>query len=93
MLIDTGHRQRIQRLEQEAPHATDEHRGIGVHPPGDAGGSEQARIVGAGQLGGFQLLIAGDPLPQRFATEALKNTQCLANNGHAIKVPTGGPTG
>ena len=29
---DARHRQRVQRLEQQRPHATDEHRRVGVHP-------------------------------------------------------------
>ena len=47
VLIDTGHRQRMQRLQQQGPQARHRRGQVSAHPPGDAGGPEKAVVSGA----------------------------------------------
>ena len=51
VLRDTGHRQRVQRLEQQRPQPADEHRGVGVHATDRRVVGEPAGLVGVEQLG------------------------------------------
>jgi hypothetical protein len=46
MLCDAGHRQRMQRLQQQCPQAADENRCVGVYPPDWAVLGEPARARG-----------------------------------------------
>ena len=47
VLIDVGHRQRMQRLHQQGPQAGHRRGQVSAHPPGDAGGPEKTVVPGA----------------------------------------------
>ena len=49
VLVDAGHGQRVQRLEQQRPEPGDGHGQVGVQPPRDAAGPEVAVV---GRVGG-----------------------------------------
>jgi len=46
VLIDTGHRQRVQRVHQQGPQGRHRRGQVSAHPPGDAGGPEKAVVPG-----------------------------------------------
>jgi hypothetical protein len=46
VLVDTGHGERVQRLEQQRPQTGDGPGQVGVQPPGHAAGTEQAVVGG-----------------------------------------------
>ena len=50
VLGDARHRERVHGLQHQRPHAAGEHRSVGVDPPGDAVGAEEAVVLG--RLGG-----------------------------------------
>ena len=47
VLVDTGQRQRMQRLHQQRPQARHRRGQVRAHPPGDAAGPEEAVVPGA----------------------------------------------
>ena len=51
---DPVHRDRVDRLQQQRPQPGERHRGVGVHPPGHAGGPVQAGVGVLLQLGGHR---------------------------------------
>ena len=65
---DTGHRQRVQRLEQQRSEPADEHRCVGVDPSDRGIVVEPARLVGVEQFGAPCRRIGSDhPAADLFA--------------------------
>ena len=55
VLLDAGHGQRVQSLDQQGAHAADEHGGVGMDTPGHAVGIEHPLTHA------FSVTTAGDP--------------------------------
>ena len=60
VLSDSGHRQRMQRLEQQCSHPADEHRGVTVHPADRSVVVEPPRFVAVEELHGTLRCVRTD---------------------------------
>src|SRR5690606_32168040 len=66
VLIDGGHRERMQRLQQQCAESADEHRRIAMHPTDRIGGSEAAGPwAPVNALASGRALVAGDSSEDR----------------------------
>ena len=48
VLVDAGHRQRVERLDDQRSQTADQQNGVGMDPPADRLRAEEAPVMGAG---------------------------------------------
>ena len=77
MLGDTGHGERMQRLQQQRPEPADEHRSVGMHATDRRVGGEPSGLVGVEQLEVTSWRIGPDHAITDLVTQPRAHVHCL----------------